>query len=196
MHVLLNIPATHAYKKTIEMKKFLLALVAVIAGCFTSMAGDDITLINGSVAPLKDGGVGCVVLDMKSTQFDGKMPLREDARFSNVDAQLPECTREFIREFNENSKNFRLTEKAEDAQYEFYVTITNLDVFVHFMSFKGGVGIKLWGAINIKDKKTGQDVAVFKIDEEGNSGFTYQIALEEGFEGIAKYRAKRIKKGK
>lgn len=89
-----------------------------------------------------------------------------------------------------------MTKNADEAQYEIIVKITNLDTFVNVMSFKGGVGIKLWGTIVIKNKATGENVAVFKIDEEGNSGFTYQIALEEGFEGIAKYLAKRIKKGK
>lgn len=170
----------------------LLALV----GCVTAMAGDDIKLIDGSVAPLKDGGMGCIVIDMADTQFDNKKPLRKDERFANVDEQIPECTKEFVREFNENSKKFNMTENDDEAQYEFIIKITNLDVFVNVMSFKGGVGIKLWGTISIKEKSTGNNVAVFSINEESNSGFTYQIALEEGFEGIAKYLAKRIKKGK
>jgi len=178
------------------MKKYLLTMLLALVGCVTAMAGDDIKLTDGSVAPLKDGGVGCVVIDMTDTQFDNKQPLRKDERFANVDEQLPECTKEFIREFNENSKKFKMTENTDEAQYEFIIKITNLDVFVNVMSFKGGVGIKLWGTITIKDKATGNNVAVFSIDEEGNSGFTYQIALEEGYEGIAKFLAKRIKKGK
>ena len=64
------------------------------------------------------------------------------------------------------------------------------------MSFKGGVGVKFWGTITIKNKKTGENVAVFKINEEGNSGMTYNLAVEEGFEGIAKFLAKKINKGK
>ena len=103
---------------------------------------------------------------------------------------------EFVREFNDNAKKFKMTENADDAQYEFIVTITNLDVFVNVMSFKGGIGIKLWGSIVIKDKATGSDVATYEIDEEGNSSVTYMLALEEGFEGIAKFLAKRINKGK
>ncbi len=178
------------------MKKFWFTLLIGVIGCLTAIAGNDIKLTEGSIASLKNGGIGCVVLDMADTQFDGKMPLRKDDRFRDVDEQLPECTREFIREFNDNSKAFRLTDKVEDAEYEFYVKLTNLDVFINVMSFKGGVGIKLWGSITITNKKTGEKVAVYKIDEEGNSGFTYQIALEEGFEGIAKFLAKRIKKGK
>lgn len=178
------------------MKKYLLTMLLALVGCVTAMAGDDIKLTDGSVAPLKDGGIGCVVIDMADTKFDNKQPLRKDARFANVDEQLPECTKEFIREFNENSKKFRMTDNADEAQYEFIIKITNLDVFVNVMSFKGGVGIKLWGTITIKEKASGNNVAVFSIDEEGNSGFNYQIALEEGYEGIAKYLAKRIKKGK
>jgi len=178
------------------MKKYILTILLAFVGSITAMAGDDIKLTDGSVASLKDGGVGCVVIDMAGTKFDNKMPLRQDERFANVDEQLPECTKEFIREFNDNSKKFKMTEKADEAQYEFIVKITNLDVFVNVMSFKGGVGIKLWGSVTIKDKTTGNNVAVFTIDEEGNSGFTYQIALEEGYEGIAKFLAKRIKKGK
>ncbi|WP_285826927.1 hypothetical protein [Bacteroides acidifaciens] len=178
------------------MKKCLLTMLLAIVGCVTVMAGDDIKLSEGSVAPLKEGGVASLVIDMADTQFDNKTPLRKDGRFANVDEQLPECTKEFIREFNENTKKFTMTANADEAQYEIIVIITNLDTFVNVMSFKGGVGIKLWGTITIKNKATGENVAVFSINEEGNSGFTYQIALEEGFEGIAKYLAKRIKKGK
>lgn len=171
-------------------------MLLAIVGCVTAMAGDDIKLSEGSVAPLKDGGVASLVIDMADTQFDNKMPLRKDERFVDVDSQLPECASEFVREFNDNTKKFTMTNNADEAQYEFIVKITNLDTFVNVMSFKGGVGIKLWGSITIKNKATGENVAVFTMDEEGNSGFTYQIALEEGFEGIAKYLAKRIKKGK
>lgn len=178
------------------MKKFLLTMLVALVGCISAMAGNEIKLTEGSIAPLKDGGVGCVVIDMVDTKFDNKQPLRNDGRFANVDEQIPECTREFIREFNENSKNFRMSDNANESQYEFLIKITNLDVFVNVMSFKGGVGIKLWGSITIKDKSTGNNVAVFSINEEENSGFNYQIALEEGYEGIAKFLAKRIKKGK
>lgn len=178
------------------MKKYLLTMLIAIAGCVTAMAGDDIKLTSGSIAPLKDGGKGCVVIDMADTKFDNKMPLRQEPRFADVDSQLPECASEFVREFNDNTKKFTMTKNAEDAQYEFIVKITNLDTFVNVMSFKGGVGIKVWGSVTIKNKTTGEEVAVFTIDEENNSGMTYSIALEETFEGVAKFLGKRIKKGK
>lgn len=178
------------------MKKYLLTVLLAIVGCVTAMARDEIKLTEGSVVPLKEGGIASVVIDMADTKFDNKMPLRQDDRFADVDNQIPECSREFVREFNDNTKKFTMTNNADEAQYEFIVKITNLDTFVNVMSFKGGVGIKLWGSITIKNKTTGENVAVFTMDEEDNSGFTYQIALEEGFEGIAKYLAKRIKKGK
>lgn len=178
------------------MKKYLILTLFVIAGYVAAFAGDDIKLVKGSIAALKNGGTGCVALDMTDTKFDNKKPLRNDERFRNVDDQLPECKSEFIREFNENSKKFQLIENETDAQYEFLVTITNLDVFINVMSFKGGIGVKLWGSIKINDKASGNCIAEYEIDEESNSGMTYQIALEEGFEGIAKYLAKRVNKGK
>ena len=178
------------------MKKYLLTLLLTITGSIAAFAGNEIKLTQGSIASLKEGGIGCVTIDMADTQFDNKMPLRNDGRFANVDEQIPECTREFVREFNENSKKFLLTNNPEEAQYEFIVKLTNLDVYVNVMSFKGGVGIKLWGSVTIREKASGKEIALFVIDDEGNSGFTYQVALEEGFEGIAKYLAKRIKKGK
>lgn len=178
------------------MKKYLIAIFVVIVGCITAMAGDDIKLTSGTISALKDGGIGNVVIDMVDTQFDNKKPLRSDERFANIDSQLPECTKEFIREFNENSKKFKMTENAEEAQYEFNIQITNLDAFLNVMSFKGGAGVKLFGTVTIKDKKEGNNIAVFKIDGENNSGLNYQIALEESYEGIAKFLAKRINKGK
>lgn len=178
------------------MKKLLLTIIVAVAGCLTAMAGDDIKLTKGSVASLKEGGVGCVALDMKSTTFDRKEPLRKDTRFADVDSWMPEFKKEFIREFNDNSKKFTLTDNEADARYKFTVVITNLDVYVNVMSFKGAAGITLWGSVTITDMTDGSTVAEYTIDEEGNSGFTNQIALEEGFEGIAKFLAKRIKKGK
>lgn len=178
------------------MKKYLLAFLIAIVGCFAAKAGDDIKLTSGSIASLKDGGTGCVTIDMADTQFDNKMPLRKDVRFADVDTHLPECASEFVREFNEHTKKFKMTKNAEEAQYEFIVKITNLDTFVQVMSFKGGIGIKLWGTVTIVNKATDETIAVFTMDEEHNSGINYQLAVEEGFEGIAKYLAKRIKKGK
>ncbi|MDE6393462.1 MAG: hypothetical protein K2L59_09390 [Muribaculaceae bacterium] len=178
------------------MKKYLLTALFAVMGCLAVMAGDDIKLTEGSIASLKEGGVASLVIDMADAKYDNKMPLREDGRFANVDDQLPECASEFIREFNKNSKNFLMTADEAEAQYQFVVKITNLDTYVNVMSFKGGVGIKLWGSVTIKKKSTGETVALFTIDEENNSGFNYPLALEEGFEGIAKYLAKRIKKGK
>ena len=178
------------------MKKYLLTIMLAIVACAAAFAGDEIKLTEGSVASLKEGGVGCVSLNMKDTKFDNKMPLRQDARFANIDVQMDNFKSEFIREFNDNSKKFSLTANDADAKYEFIVDITNLDTYINVMSFKGGIGIKLWGSITIKNKATGENVAVFTIDEEDNSGFNYDLAVEEGFEGIAKFLAKRIKKGK
>lgn len=178
------------------MKKFLVMAALVILGCTTMMAKDSVKITEGSFASLKDGGTGYVVIDMKDTKFDNKKPLRKDERFMMVDEQIPECTSEFVREFNEHAKKFRMVEKAADAQYKFDVKITNLDTYVNVMSFKGGVGIKLWGTITVTKKATGEKIAVITLDEEDNSGFTYQVALEEAFEGIAKNIAKKINKGK
>lgn len=178
------------------MKKYLLTMLLAIVGCVTAMAGYEIKLSSGSVASLKNGGVGCVILDVADAQFDNKKPLKQDERFTNIDEQIPECTKEFIREFNENAKKFKMTDNADDAKYLFTVKITNLDTFVNVMSFKGGVGIKVWGTITISDKETGNSVAVYNIEEEDNSGMTYNIAVEETFEGIAEFLARKINKGK
>lgn len=178
------------------MKRFIYMVLLAVIGCASAFAGDEIYLKSGSVASLKDGGTGCVIIDMSDTKYDNKMPLRKDERYIGVDDYMPELKKEFVREFNDNSKNFKLTENDADAQYEFYVKFTNLDTFINVMSFKGGIGIKLWGSITIKNKATGEEVAVYDIVEEDNSGFTYMLALEEGCEGISKFLAKRIKKGK
>ena len=177
-------------------KKLLFVAFFAIVGCVAAVAGNNIKLTSGSIASLKDGGVGCVSIDMADTKYDNKKPLRHEALFAEVDNQLEECAAEFVREFNENSKKFVLTENPDEAAYQILVKITNLDSYVKVVSFKGGAGIKLWGTVTITDKATGEEVAEFTIDEEGNCGFTYQVALENGFEGIAKYLAKRIKKGK
>lgn len=171
-------------------------MLLMLVGYVAAMAGNSIKLTEGSIASLKDGGVGCVAIDMADTKFDNKMPLRQDDRFKDVDSQMDNYKSEFVREFNDNSGKFKMTDNADEAQYEFIVKITNLDVFVNVMSFKGGTGIKLWGSVTIRNKATGENVAVFTMDEEGNSSMTYSLALEEGLEGIAKFLAKKIKKGK
>ncbi len=178
------------------MKKLIITVFLITVGWLSAIAGDEIKLTEGSLSSLKDGGVGCVVIDIKDTTFDNKMPLRKDDRFREIDDYIPECTKEFVREFNDNTKKFTMTENVDEAKYEFLVKIDNLDTYINVMSFKGGIGIKVWGSITITDIATGHQVAAFDIDEENNSGFTYNIAVEETFEGIAKFLAKKIKKGK
>ena len=178
------------------MKQIILSILFVLIGCMAAMAGDNIKLQEGSIASLKDDGVASLIIDMTDTQFDNKKPLRDDERFADVDKNLPEYSSEFVREFNENAKKFKMTNDDADAQFQILVKITNLDVFVRVMSFKPGQGIKLWGTVTIKNKVSGENVAVFELDGETNAGFTYNLALEEGFEGIAKFLAKRINKGK
>ena len=39
-------------------------MLLAIVGCVTVMAGDDIKLSEGSVAPLKEGGVASLVIDL------------------------------------------------------------------------------------------------------------------------------------
>lgn len=58
------------------MKKLIITVFLITVGWLSAIAGDEIKLTEGSLSSLKDGGVGCVVIDIKDTTFDNKMPLR------------------------------------------------------------------------------------------------------------------------
>jgi hypothetical protein len=176
------------------MKKIILMLFAVVVSC-AAWAGDNYKITEGSLASLKNGGVASITIDMTNTQFDNKMPLREDGRFGFVDKDIPNYQSEFVREYNEHTKAFRMTNDASEANYKFLLEVTNLDVFAQFFSFKGGVATKIWGTLTILNE-AGDKVAVITLTEFESSGFTYSISLEETFEVFAKNLAKRINKGK
>lgn len=176
------------------MKKALASLMLILMGCFSALAWDGFKITGGSIAPLKEGGTATVSINMADCQFDNKMPLREDSRFADVDKNIPEFESEFVREYNEHTKKFRMV-KSGDADYRFIINVTNLDVFVNLFSFKGGVGTKIWGTMIILDKE-GNQVAEITLKEFESSGMTYAISLEETFEVFAKDFAKRVNKGK
>lgn len=176
------------------MQKFFITLLISIMGCMAAMAGDEFSISEGSLAPLKEGGIGSVTINMKETTFDKKMPLRQDERFADVDKNIPEYVSEFVREFNEHAKKFQLTKENTDSQYRFVIDVRNLDVYINLFSFKGGVGTKIWGTLSIM--RGDESVAVITLDAWESSGINYNVSLEETFETLAKYLAKRINKGK
>lgn len=176
------------------MKKFLVATLMALIGCMTSFAGDDMKVTDGSLAPLKEGGIATITINMADTKFDNKIPLREDSRFADIDKVIPEFESEFVREFNEHAKKFKMTKEEFEAQYKFTLDVTNLDVYINVFSFKGGVGTKIWGTLTIS--KGNEKVAVVTLKSFESSGITYAVSLEETFEVFAKDLAKKINKGK
>lgn len=177
------------------MKKLMLVMLTLVLGGLAAMAGDKLEVISGSIASLKNStDAAFVKLDMTNTTYDKKKPVRKDARFANIDNNMDDWTSEFVREFNENSKAFRLTDTDQNAAYKMVVDVEDLDYHVNVMSFKGGHAIELEGTVTISDN-AGKEVAKLSFQHE-SSGFTFDIAIEETFEGLAKNLAKKIKKGK
>ncbi len=177
------------------MKRTIISLALAIIGCMAVFANHDVNVVAGSLAPLKDGGNATITINMNETTFDSKMPLREDERFSDVDKYIPEFQSEFVREFNEHAKKFQMVNGEATTDYKFIIDVTNMDVYVTFFSFKGGVASKIWGTLTITNAAD-EKIAVIELKEFESSGFTYNISLEETFEVLAKNLAKRINKGK
>ena len=71
----------------------------------TVMAATTLSFPEGSIAPLKDGGIASVVIDMADTPVRQQDALRQDGRFINVDAQLPECASEFVESSTTTQRN-------------------------------------------------------------------------------------------
>lgn len=176
------------------MKKILSIFIIAIVATISAFAGDDVRIMQGSIAALKDGGTASVCINMQNTKFDNKMPLRQDSRYANVDNDIPEYQREFVREFNDHSKALRMQNES-GADYTFLLEVDNLDNHITPFSFKGGVATVIWGTLTIKDR-AGNIVAVLSISEFESSGINYNVSLEETFEVFAKKLAKRINKGK
>lgn len=174
------------------MKKIIFTLLIACTAVLSTYAGDKLEVISGSIAEMKNGGTASVELDMQNTTYDHQYPIREDYRYTRIDVLLPDFTSEFIREFNENSKKFRLSIDGEQ-QYQIKVIVDDLDMHVNVMSFKGSIATELEGTIEIY--KGEESVAKLKFYHE-SSGFNTNISLEETFEGLAKNLAKKINKGK
>ena len=105
------------------MKKLMLVMLTLVLGGLSAMAGDKLEVVSGSIASLKNStDAAFVKLDMTNTTYDKKKPVRKDARFANIDNNLDDWTSEFVREFNENSKAFRLTDTDQNAAYKMGVS--------------------------------------------------------------------------
>lgn len=174
------------------MKKIIFTFLLAVTCIVSANAGDKLKLVSGNVSSLKDGGTATVVIDLVNTTYDKKIPLRQDARYANIDNQIPNFTSEFIREFNENSKKFKLVE-GNDAKYNFIVVVDDLDYHVNVMSFKGGHATKIEGTVFINQ---GNENVAQVIFQHESTGFTFDLSVEETLEGLAKNLAKKISKGK
>ena len=175
------------------MKKYIFTLICVLFCGAAAFAGDKLNVKSGSLTELKDGGTATVVIDMTKTTYDKKMPLRQDSRYANIDNQMSNFTSEFIREYNENSKKFKLTD-GKDAPYSIKVIVDDLDFHVNVMSFKGSMATEIEGTIEIYKNGT-EKVADLQFQHESSS-FTFELSLEETLEGLAKNLAKKVNKGK
>lgn len=175
------------------MKKYIFTLLMALCLGFSAQAGDDLALKSGSLKPLKEGGIGVVNFDFEGAKYDDKKALT--AEYSNLNQLIENMIPEFIREFNEEAKKFRLVKETKDECYSINVKITNMDRYVNVMGWKPGTTTKLFGNMTILDPK-GETVATLKIDDLQNTGVTVDLSFEEAFEELAETLAKKINKAK
>lgn len=173
------------------MKKVLAVLMMVLM-CTTAAMADDLKVKSGSFKPFKSGGKMTVVFDLSQAKYDNKKELTSEYR--GLGNLMQDISSEFVREFNEESKNVTLSLSGK-GDYKMVVKITNVDRHYNPMSWKPGITTKLEGFVTITDAN-GDEVANVEIDEVGNEGIGNENSLEEAFEELAEQLAKRCNKAK
>lgn len=170
-----------------------MALLFIVAGSVMAMAGDDLPKRSGSLAELKNGGTGIVTFDFKGAVYDKDKPLEMEYR--NLDDLMEGVKGEFIREFNEEAKKFRMLHKREAGCYVFNVKVTKMDRYVNVFAWKPGITTKIFGTIRVLNPE-GDEIAMFEIDDVQNEGIGIDASFEEAFEELAETLAKKVNKAK
>ena len=176
------------------MKK-LFFLFAMLLGVLSASAGEKVlTLEQGELATLKAGGNVAVVFNFDGATYDMKEPL--SAHYPNLAELTAKVPFNFTEGFNDKCKKSKVVDSA-DAKYTMEIKVSNMDYFFSAMSFVPGHKTKVWGTATIKDKTTGETVAVIKITEcEGDRDFVADDSFGKCFVKLGEQLAKAFNKGK
>lgn len=168
-----------------------ICLIATVS--MAAMAGDDLKVKRGDFKEFKNGGIGIVNFDLSNAKYDNKKDLIRE--YPNLNNLMQGVQREFIREFNDEAKRFRIVESSDTDCYVINITINNVDRYYNAFSFKPGITTKLFGEIEIL-APDGREVCYVIIDDLQNTGIGNDESFEEAFEELGETLAKRINKAK
>lgn len=178
------------------MKKTILAILLAVFTIVPALAKDEIQVKDGTFKNFK-GMSGNIVLsiDLSQAQYDKKKPLKQE--YPNLDQLMARVVSEYISEFNNECKNFKILENASNAgdAVKMNIKVNNMDRYVNVFAWKPGVTTKMYGTFSLIDSK-GNVLVAGEIDDLQNEGVGNDQSFEECFEELAESLAKKINKAK
>lgn len=159
------------------MKRLFFAICVSMFTVFAFAGG--IKVRQGKASYMKKSGNVAVVIDWNKAKWNNEMPLKEhwDNEYkAYIDAGLAS----FIEGFNKESKKLKAVDANKPSDYVMAITISNVDRFYSVMSIVPGNKHKIWGEVSVKNKRTGEEVCTYVIDEfKGGRDFSIFDSFKE-----------------
>lgn len=179
------------------MKKFFLAILAVLATTIGAYAGDGTKVVEGSFKALKDatGTVYFAPIDFEGATWDNKAPLT--THYMNLNDLAKTGLTAMTAEFNSECKKLKAATSEADANYVVTIKVDNMDSYYNVMGFGlPGHITKIWGNLTIKDK-AGNTVVVMNMKEtDGGRNLDTNQSFVDAWDAVGNILAKHINKGK
>ncbi len=160
------------------MKRLFLAFFVVMFAVFAFAGGIKVRQGKASYIKEKNGKVA-VVINWDKAKWNNEKPLKEqwgDEYKEYVKAGLAN----FIEGFNKESQKVKAVSSDEPSDYVMTITISNVDKFYSVMSIVPGNKHKIWGEASVRNKKTGEEVCTYVIDEfKGGRDFSIFDSFKE-----------------
>lgn len=169
------------------MKKFVLSLMLMFIGCIYAVAGDNVRLVSGSTAILKDSGVKAeIVYDWAGATWDNHQPLKEhfesEIEYNNLVENFEEMYFSF---FNQKSKGLKLTHDQEPIKM-----VVKIKAFDHAWQGFSGMEATFYGTISIIDSS--EDKTLCEIKVHDLEGGTTIKGVDEAYKRLIEKLAKKI----
>ena len=149
------------FKKFKKMKRTSLTLCLALMTVFAFAGG--IKVSQGKASFMKNEGTVNVVFNWKDAMWNNEKPVKEQWN-DEYDAYVEKGEAFFIEGFNKTSKKVKIV-KDTSADYVMTVNFSNFDRFYSVMSLVPGNKHKIWGEIVVTDKRTGEVICKYLVDE-------------------------------
>ena len=157
---------------------FCMVMIAVVV-----FAGG-VKVNKGKTTYMKTEGKMFVVFDWEDARWNNEMPVKKQWN-EEYEAYVENGEAQFIEGFNNKSKKIMIVQDESSADYVMIIKFLNFDKFYSMMSLVPGNKHKIWGEIMVKEKKTGEIICTYTVEEfKGGRDFSIFDSYKESMRDL------------